>query len=192
MPRLRPVISRPRSIEGFAIVSTDGMIADANGEFPSIIKSDADYAFFHDSLDRMQACVHGRRSYEDGPHADRRSRLIVTRSVPALAPDTELPNALCWNPQGASFEEAWRALGIPDGSLAVVGGTDIFGMFLTIGYDVFNLTRVPNTYVGNGRPVFPAVPQLTPEAVLQSVGLKPSAERVLDAEKGVTLTAWRR
>jgi len=192
MPRLRPVKSRPRSIEGYAIVSTDGMIADAHGEFPSIIKSDADYAFFHDSLDRVQACVHGRRSHEGGPHADRRARLIVTRAVPALAPDTEFPNALCWNPEGASFEEAWRALGLTDGALAVVGGTDIFGMFLTIGYDAFNLTRVPDTYVGAGRPVFPQVPHLTPEAVLANAGLKPGEVRTLDPATGVTLTTWIR
>jgi dihydrofolate reductase len=34
-------------------------------------------------------------------------------------------------------------LGTPDGSVGVIGGTDVFGMFLDL-YDVFHLSRAPD------------------------------------------------
>ena len=53
--------------------------------------------------------------------------------------DPDNPNVVLWNPGTASFEEAWRRLNIEDGVLAVVGGTDVFALFLSIGYDAFFL-----------------------------------------------------
>ena len=41
------------------------------------------------------------------------------------------------------------ALGVPDGSLAVIGGTEVFGMFLP-DYDVFHLTRAPGVWLPDG------------------------------------------
>ena len=63
-------------IEGYVIVSSDGMIADANGVMPDSIKNDADQKFFQSGLDRAAALVHGRHSHEGGPRADRRKRLV--------------------------------------------------------------------------------------------------------------------
>lgn len=191
MPRLRPMTSRPRTIEGYAIVSAEGMIADSTGSFPSGLKNDADYKAFHDGLGRADACVHGRFSHEGGPDAAKRARLIVTHQTATIAPDLTFPRAMLWNPAGASFADAWRALAIPDGVLAVIGGTDIFGMFLAIGYDAFHLTR-SKVRVPGGRPVFPDVPKRTPEEVLASFGLKPGPECVLDARAGVSVVTWRR
>jgi hypothetical protein len=36
--------------------------------------------------------------------------------------------------------------GAPDGALAVIGGTDVFGLFLEIGYDSFHLSRAKNLW----------------------------------------------
>jgi dihydrofolate reductase len=184
-------VNRPRRIEGYAIVSTDGMIANAIGIMPEELKHDADQRFFMHGLDGVEAVVHGRHSHEQQPHSHLRRRLILTRHGPALARDPSNEKALFWNPAGASFEEAWAALGVPDGSLAVIGGTEVFGMFLP-DYDVFYLTRAPGVRLPGGRPVFPQVPQRTPEEVLASHGLAPGPPQELDAASGLSVVGWRR
>lgn len=183
--------ARPRRIEGYAIVSVDGMLANAAGIMPDALKLEADQRFFAHGLDGVDAVVHGRHSHERQPHSHLRRRLIVTRQIPALAADPSNDKARFWNPAGASFEEAWAALGVPDGSLAVIGGTDVFGLFLP-DYDVFHLTRAPGVQLPGGRPVFPQVPQQSPEQVLASHGLRPGTPQVLDARSGLAVASWRR
>ena len=178
-------------IEGYAIVSADGMLADAGGVMPPQLVNEADQRFFQRGLDAAAAVVHGRRSQEHQPDSPQRRRLIVTRSVPALAPHAKNDKALLWNPAGASFEEACRALGIGTGMVGVIGGTDIFGMFLPR-YDAFHLTRAAQARLPGGRPVFPQVPARTPEEVLAEHGLSPGPARMLDDKAGVSLTTWKR
>src|SRR6266850_8393210 len=101
---------RPIRIAGYAIVSADGMLADANRRIPDSLKVEADQKFFHGALDRAAAVVHGRHSHEGGPDAARRHRLIVTSKVAALSPAPTRPNAWLWNPKGASLDEAWARL----------------------------------------------------------------------------------
>ena len=184
-------MTRPRRIEGYAIVSQDGMLANAAGIMPEALKFDADQRFFAQGLDGVEAVAHGQHSHERQPHSHLRARLILTRHIPALAADPSNDKALFWNPAGASFEQAWAALKVPGGSLAVIGGTDVFGMFLP-DYDVFHLTRAPNVLLPGGRPVFPQVPQQTPEQVLASHGLAPDLPQVLDAGSGLSVVSWRR
>ena len=183
---------RPFRIEGYAIVSVDGMIADAEGVMPDSLKNDADQAMFSAGLDRASVLVHGRHSHEGQPNSPRRLRLIATRSIATLAPDPANAKALFWNPSGASLEAACLALGINEGVVAVIGGTEIFGLFLGLGYEAFHLTRTRDVRLPGGRPVFPDVPLRTPEEVLESRGLRPGPERVLDAAAGVTLVDWAR
>jgi len=184
----------PTSIEGFAIVSADGMLADADGHMPRSLLVEPDQAFFQDSLDRAAVLVHGRHSHEgQSERADKRRRLIVTRRVATLADDNSHPRALLWNPQGASLADAWARLGAPDGMLAVIGGTEVYGLFLAIGYDKFHLSRAPQVRLPGGRPVFPQLgPDRTPEDVLASRGLKPGPRHVFDAALGVSLVTWSR
>ena len=180
----------PRRIAGYAIVSREGMICTADRVFPSELKIEADQRFFHESVDHADAVANGRHSAEGGPHAAEHPRLVLTRRVPALAPHPSYPRGMLWNPAGASLAQAWEALKI-DGTLAVVGGTDVFGLFLTIGYDDFFLSRVPAS-VPDGRPVFPDVPALPPEALLAAHGLVKRSERTLDARAQLTLAQWSR
>jgi hypothetical protein len=184
-------MTSPRRIEGYAIVSADGMLANAAGVMPEVLKFEADQRFFAQGLDGVDAVAHGAHSHEQQPHSHLRRRLILTRQVPALAVDPSNEKALLWNPAGASFEQAWAALGVPDSSLAVIGGTDVFGMFLPR-YDVFYLTRAPAVRLPGGRPVFPQVPLQTPEEVLASYGLAPDPPRMLDARHDLSVTGWRR
>jgi dihydrofolate reductase len=182
----------PDRIEGYAIVSADGMIADAQGVQPDALRIEADQEFFHRALARAAAVVHGRNSHEGGPQAASRRRLIMTRRIPALARDPRNPNAVLWNPAGASLEEAWRMLAAGSGALMVIGGTEVYGHFLAHGYDVFYLTRAGGVRLPNGRPLFPGVPDRTPEDLLTSRGLKDSPAQILDAAREVTLVVWRR
>ena len=143
-------------VEGYAIVSADGMIADRNGDMPDAIRNDADQRFLQIEMDRAAVIVHGRHSHEGGPRAGKRKRIIVTRQVAAVAPDPAHPNAVRWNPAGATLEQAMAALQVGDGVIAVIGGTGIFGLFLPL-YDAFHLTRAANAHIPGGRPLFPQV-----------------------------------
>jgi dihydrofolate reductase len=178
------------SIIGYAIVSEDGMLANEAGVIPPELVVEADQEFFKRGLDAAAAVVHGRNSFEQ-PKAPQRKRLTATRRVGALAPDPADPNNLFWNPAGAPFEQAIGRLGVSDGTIAIIGGTDIFGLFLPR-YDLFHLTRAAGTHLPGGRPVFPQVPAQAPEAVLTEAGLRPSPARVLDASRGISLVTWTR
>jgi hypothetical protein len=186
----------PRSIEGYAIVSADGMLADAGRKIPPALVVEADQKFFHDSLEHAAVVVHGRHSHEGGPRADSRHRLVATTRVPALAPHPTRPKALLWNPKGATLAEAWAAVGAPDGMLAVIGGPEVNQLFLDGGtgnFTAFHLSRVADVRLPGGVPVFPGIgPGRTPEDLLAAHGLKPGPERVLDAAAGATLVTWRR
>jgi dihydrofolate reductase len=181
-----------RHIVGYVIVAADGMIADAKGVMPESIRNPADQAFFQDGLDRVAAIVHGRHSHEGGPRAARRKRLVVTRQVAATAPDPDYPNALLWNPTGITLEAAVEQLGAADGDIAIIGGPEVFSMFLPR-YHTFYLSRAAHATIPGGRPVFNEVgPTATPEDVLTRHGLKPGPRRDLDAAAGVTVVEWSR
>ena len=117
--------------------------------------------------------------------------MILTRRVPSIAADPSNKKALFWNPAGASFQQALAALGAPDGCVGIIGGTDVFGMFLDR-YDVFHLSRVPDVRLPGGRPVFPEVPTRTPEEVLGCRGLDRGRHRILDPAKGLVLVSLQR
>jgi hypothetical protein len=178
-------------VEGYAIISEDGMLADAAGIMPASLKFQADQKFFEQGLDRVDVVVHGRHSRERQPHSHSRRRVIVTRQVPAIAADPSHEKTLFWNPAGASLEQALAALGTPNSTIGVLGGTDVFAMFLDR-YDVFYLTRVPGVWLPGGRPIFPEVPARTPEEVLAGHGLARNQRRILDAAVGLVLVSWQR
>jgi dihydrofolate reductase len=179
-------------IEGYAIVSADGMIADSKGEMPDSLHFGADQHFLQSGLDGAAAVIHGRHSYEGGPRAAQRKRLIVTRQVAAVGPDSAHANTLLWNPSGATLEKALEEVGATDGTIAVIGGPEVFGMFLPL-YDAFHLSRAANVRIPGGLPVFTEVgPTATPEDVLTRHGLKPGPRADLDAAAGVTVVTWTR
>lgn len=168
------------------------MIADAKGEMPETIRNEADQEFFQSALDRVAVVLHGRHSHEGGPRAARRKRLVLTRQTGALAPDPAHPNSLLWNPMGCPLERAIEALQAADGPIAVIGGTEVFSMFLSL-YAAFHLSRAARARIPGGRPVFEEVgPNATPEQVLARHGLKPGPRRILDPAADVTVAMWER
>lgn len=167
------------------------MIANAARIMPDSLKVEADQNFFERGLDGVDVVAHGRHSHEQQARSRLRRRLILTRRVTATAADPSNEKALLWNPSGASLEDALAALGAPDGSVGVIGGTDVFGVFLD-GFSVFHLSRVTDVRLPGGRPVFPEVPARTPEDVLASHGLERGERRLLDPARGLTIVSWRR
>jgi len=178
-------------IEGYVIVSADGMLANANHAMPDELRFEGDKQFFTAGLDAADLIVHGRNSYEDQPNSPRRKRLFLTRKVAALAPDPANPNATLWNPAGTSFEAACAETGVRAGTVAIIGGPAVFGMFMDR-YDVFWLSQAPHVRLPDGEPCFPGVPARTPQQVLQSHGLRAGQAQLLDPAADVTVTPWRR
>jgi hypothetical protein len=178
-------------IEGYVIVSADGMLADARNVMPDELKFEGDKAFFTAALDRADLVLHGRNSYEDQPNSLHRKRIILTRQVDAIAPDPVNPKSTLWNPAGASFEAACHHAGVESGTVAVIGGPGVFGMFMDR-YDEFWLSVAPLVRLPGGEPCFPGVPARSPQDILAAHGLRAGEPQMLDAAHGVTVTPWRR
>ncbi len=178
-------------IEGYVIVSADGMLADAKRVMPETLKFEGDKQFFTRALDRADLIVHGRHSHEGQPNSPRRRRIILTRTVTGIADDPSNPRATLWNPAGASLEAACGHAGIHSGTIAIIGGPAVFDMFMDR-YDTFWLSQAPKVRLPGGEPVFSDVPRQTPQQVLAQHGLEPGASQVLDEADGVTVTPWRR
>jgi dihydrofolate reductase len=178
-------------IDGYVIVSADGMLANADRVMPVELKFEGDKRFFTAALDRADLIVHGRHSHEGQPNSPRRKRLILTRRIGSIAPDPSNPRATLWNPAGASFEAACDHAGVRSGTIAIIGGPDVFAMFLDR-YDVFWLSQAPRVRLPGGEPCFPDVPQHSPQEILAAHGLKAGESQILDVADGVSVTPWRR
>jgi hypothetical protein len=179
----------PVRIEGYAIASADGMIADATGFMPDSLKFEADQRFLSEALDRAHVVCHGRLSHEGHPESHARRRLILTRRVSDLAPDPDNSNTCLWNPAGATLEEACAAVDFEAGTLAIAGGTEVFSLFLKLGYDIFYLARAEQVRLPGGVPVFcQGWFGQSPDEVLRDAGLRPSESRWLDDE--LSLVKW--
>ena len=178
----------PFRIIAHAIASADGMIADETGVVPKSLILEADQRYFESALNRVDVVAHGRRSQEDQPNSPRRRRLILTRKVAGLAPHPDNPNASLWNPEGATLDEACASVGCLSGTVAVLGGPDVYRYFLELGYDDFYLSRADKVHLPGGAPLFGQGLGKTPEQVLTAAGYEPGPLKKLDDE--VTLTVW--
>jgi len=173
-------------IEAYVIASADGMLADVHGVQPASLHFAADQRQFEQGLDRADVIVNGRHSAEGQPNSMSRRRLIVTRRVASLAVDPDNPKARLWNPVGASLEEACAALGSNSGTVVVIGGPQVYILFLKLGYDCFHLSRAVKVRLPGGVPLFGG----DPDATLSAADLK--AKPPIWLEDGLTLTDWVR
>jgi hypothetical protein len=177
--------------EGYVIVSSDGMLADARNVMPEELKFEGDKRFFSAALDRAALIVHGRNSHEDQPNSPKRKRIVLTHRVAATALDPSNANALLWNPAGATFEQACERAGVTSGTVAIIGGPGVFDMFMDR-YDTFWLSVAPKVRLPGGEPCFPGVGARTPQQILAAHGLKSGEAEMLDPQDGVSVTPWRR
>ena len=106
------------------------MLADATRAMPSTLVIEADQRFLSDGLDRTSVVVHGRNSHENQPQSLTTATTIATRKIRSIAAAPNQPQALLWNPAGLSLEKAAEILGVWHGTAAILGGTEIFSLFL--------------------------------------------------------------
>jgi len=178
-------------IKAYVIASADGMIADASGVQPASLHFEADQRHFEEGLDQADVVVNGRHSQEGQPNWMSRRRLIVTRQVAGLAADPDNSKARLWNPAGASLEAACAALGLNSGTIAVIGGPQVYTLFLKLGYDCFYLSCAVKVRLPGGLPVFNRETfGGKPQAALAAAGL--TARPTLWLDDGLTLTDWER
>jgi hypothetical protein len=177
-------------IEGYAIMSSDGMIADANCVMPNSLKFDADQQFLDASLDNADLLVHGRKSHEGQSNSAARRRLIMTRCIPRLERSREVANAWLWNPAAVPLEGACRLLGLYEGVIHIIGGTSAYDHFLDR-YAEFHLCRAGRVKLPGGTPVLSEVGNgVSPEDILKTHGLEPEPPKVLDADHDLTYVRW--
>ena len=172
-------------VEGHAIVSVDGMIADRDGGMPPELRSEADWRLFQAALDRSVLVVLGRLGHARHPNPGRR-RLVLTRSVADLQPDPVDERSSYWNPEGIGIADVMARLGIESGTVAVTGGTGTFDLFLPW-YDRFVLAEVRQLSMPDGTPCFT---RGHPRFVLSGAGLEARDMEMID--KGVVQTHWIR
>ena len=111
------------SVEGFAIVSRDGMLAGADGLMPDSLKFERDQEFLDQALDAAALLIHGRKSHEAQENSCKRRRLLLTRSAGAVLDDARSSPTSGWNPGATPFPQVREALGIESGVVAILGGT---------------------------------------------------------------------
>jgi dihydrofolate reductase len=179
-------------IEGFAIVSRDGMLAGADGLMPNSLKFDGDQEFLDRALDAAILLVHGRMSHEGQPNSCNRPRLLLTRSAGPFSPEPVEPNVWLWNPRVTRFQDVCTALGVESGMVAVLGGTAVYDLFLPA-YEKFHLCRAGKVQLPGGVPVFSEVREgRAPDEILREAGLSVVDEITRDAGQHLRHQTWSR
>ncbi|MHA1522939.1 MAG: dihydrofolate reductase family protein [Alphaproteobacteria bacterium] len=178
-------------IDGHAIVSADGCYADAAGKMPQALRFDADWSRFQTALDQASLTVLGRKGHEANPMPQNRRRLVVSRR----ASESDHGEAgVAWVvPTVASLRDALDHLVPACGRVAVVGGTGVFDLFASLGYDTFHLVVAPHVTLPGGRPVFTGTTSLDDvESKLRATGLAIVERLEIDRQNGVVLRLYRK
>jgi hypothetical protein len=179
-------------IEGFAIVSCEGMIAASDGYMPNSLKYECDQNFLCRSLDNATLLVHGRKSHEGQENSCQRRRLLLTRCTETFSREPVEPNVWHWNPDVTPFDEACAAIGVESGLVAILGGTAAYDMFLPR-YDAFHLVRAGKVRLPDGVPVLSGVCAVRkPDEVLKRAGLALTSLETLDETHDVVRHNWAR
>jgi hypothetical protein len=177
-------------IHGYAIVSDDDRIADADGIMPASLRNEADWAYFQAELALADWIAVGRLAHAATPNSRGRRRLVLSREARGLE---RRADAWWWNPSQLPWGEVAAGILPQGGRVGVPGGRAAFDCFLDIGYCAFHLSRVEGLLLPQGRPLFGRTERGFPaQRILAEAGLALSESSVLDAAAGVTLTVWRR
>lgn len=87
-------------IDGLAIVSVEGNIADHTGYMPNSLKLEADQALYAKALADAAVVIHGKLSHEGGSDSSQRRRLVMTRRVANSARSKASPTPATGTPPG--------------------------------------------------------------------------------------------
>jgi hypothetical protein len=177
-------------ITGYAIVSDDDKIADADGLIPPSLRNEKDWELYQREQEVANLVVFARRSHELEPNIHKTPRLVVSREAAGLE---QRPGGWWWDPRRTTWEEVAARLLPTGGRVAVGGGQVVFDLFLMIGFDGFHLSRAHGVKLPGGRSVFSACDKGVPATiVLEQHGLSPSKTIPLDPAHDVEMTIWRR
>ena len=113
-------------IEGHAIVSADGRIADADGNPSPELRNDADWARFQAALDAAAVVALGRLGHDAHPNLNRRNRLVLSSGADGIE---RRDDAWWWNPAAVPLADALAAAAPGGGIVAVPGGRRVFDLF---------------------------------------------------------------
>jgi hypothetical protein len=176
-------------IHGYAIVSDDDRIADADGAMPTALHNKADWAYFQAELDRADLIALGRTSHEATPNARARRRLVLSRTARGLEARAD---GWWWNPEAVAWPEVVASLIAPGGRVGVPGGQAAFEIFLKFGFAAFHLSRARGVALPGGRGLFEACERGVPaEQLLSGAGLRAGETIAIDEAARVELTVWR-
>jgi hypothetical protein len=179
------VNGKSHPVVGHAIVSADGMIADARGLMPQRLINEADWKLFQAALDDAAIVVLGSAGHRRHRNPGRR-RLVFTSSVHKNGPDGGDALAVLYNPDGQAVSDVLATLRLGEGAIAVTGGRRVFDHFLRQ-YDEFLLAEVADFVLPGGTACFS---DGHPRTVLAATGLTPVECTIIDQANSVTLTRW--
>lgn len=187
---------RPFRLTGYAIISDDDCIADAEGNMPTVLMNEADWRYFQAGLDRAALVLIGRRGHEAHPNPPHRRRLVLTSTVDGFTrdPDRHGVGAVYRvNPAAIPLEDALARLVPPGAEVAVPGGRLVFDAGLVFGFDAFHLARKRGARLKGGMRIFTACQDGTrPEMILAQHSLMPAETLSLDPAAKVDMVVHRR
>ncbi len=180
------------ALVGYAVVSSDGLIADDAGNMPDALRFAADRDYFQAGLDAADVTLLGRRTHEAAPNVKRRRRLVVSGRVQGLV---RQDSRIWWiNPAKADLLAAFAELADRSGRIAVVGGTGVFDLILAgPGFTAFHLSLAHRTVLGQGRPLFGTAAGLGDAlSSLENHAMRLHARSWLDDKAGLELLVYAR
>ena len=188
MPDPRP----PFTLVGYAVISSDGWIADAEGAMPDALRFPADRDHFQAGLDAADVTLLGRRTHEAAPNVKHRRRLVVSGRVPGLV---RQDSRIWWiNPGKADLRAALARCADRTGRVAVVGGTGVFDLILAgPGFAAFQVSLAHRVRLGRGRPLFAsAAGPGKALSMLEHRGMTLQTRSWLDRKAGLELLVYGR
>ena len=179
-------------IEGYVIVSADGMLANADRVMPDGLKFEGDKQFFTDALDHADLIVHGRNSFEDQPNSPKRKRVILTR-------EHRRDRARSGQSQGHAVESGRRFVrGGLRAQPACAPAPSPSSAAPTCSACSWTATtrsgcrRRRTCGCRTASPASPACPARSPQQILAAHGLTAGEPQMLDPADDVSVTPWRR
>ena len=180
------------SIEGYAIISRNGMLAGADRLMPNSLKFDADQQFLDEEMDRAALLIHGKKSHETQGNSHNRKRLLLTRAGAAFTTTPIAPNTWAWSPTRTPLAHVCKTLDVTSGVVAILGGTAAYDLFLPL-YAKFHLAMAIRVDLPGGVPVFGAVKEGHPAAaVLQEAGMKLADQSYLNEDASLVRETFLR
>ncbi len=180
------------AFEGYAVVSADGFIADADGVMPDALKFEADWDYFQAALDDADITLIGRHTHEAAPNLKKRHRLVFSTRTGELT--RENATTFWIDPGKADPCRAIAELFGPSAKVAVVGGRAVFDWVLSNpGFSTFHLSLAHHVRLGRGQTIFKGANDLSAAlSLLNDHGLTLKHRSWFDRQNGLELLVYGR